>query len=101
MNITGPQARAARVLIEWPREKVARLAGLGEDALRAFERGKVDPGDEARRALQAVLEQGGAVFIPESGADGAGVRLKWTRKDARQIHRLENEGGVPGDDDVA
>ena len=100
MIITGPQARAARVLIEWPREKVAGLAGLSEDALRAFERGKVDPGDAARQALQATLERGGAVFIPESGTEGAGVRLKWSRKDAKQLNRMENEGGPVADDDV-
>lgn len=100
MIITGPQARAARILVEWPRDKVARLAGIELDALAAFERGQVDPGDAARAALQAALEQGGAVFIDEGEGLGAGVRLKWTRKDARQLHRLENEGGPSGDDDV-
>jgi hypothetical protein len=31
---------------------------------------------------------------------GAGVRLKFTRQDARQIGRLETEGGVARSDDV-
>ena len=100
MPLTGPQVRAARALIEWPREKVARLAGIDLNALTAFERAKVDPGEAARDALQAVLEQGGAVFLSEDGDHGAGVRLKWSRKDARQLHRLENEGGPSADDDV-
>src|SRR5690606_41195562 len=100
MPLTGPQVRAARNLIEWPREKVARLAGVDLTALTAFERGNVDPGPDVRAALQATLEEGGAVFIDEDGDFGAGVRLKWTRKDARQLHRLENEGGPSADDDV-
>lgn len=100
MIITGPQVRAARALIEWPREKVAQRAGVSLNALTAFERGKIDPGEESRRALQAALEQGGAVFIDENGDEGLGVRLKWTRKDAKQLNRLENEGGPVGDDDV-
>lgn len=100
MIITGPQVRAARALIEWPREKVARLAGVDPKALKAFERGRVDPGDKARQALQAALEKGGALFVPESGTKGAGVRLKWSRKDAKQLNRMENEGGPVADDDV-
>jgi hypothetical protein len=31
---------------------------------------------------------------------GAGVRLKFTRQDTRQIGRLENEGGMTRPDDV-
>ncbi len=100
MIITGPQVRAARSLIEWPRDKVARLSGVDLEALTAFERGKINPGETARAALQTTLEQGGAVFIDEDGGEGVGVRLKWSRKDVRQINRLESEGGPVGDDDV-
>ncbi len=100
MPITGPQAHAARVLVEWPRDHVARLSGMEVETLAAFERGKIDPGDAARNAVQAALESGGAVFIPEDGRQGAGVRLKFTKKDAKQINRMESEGGPVGDDDV-
>lgn len=100
MNLTGPQARAARALIEWPLDKVAQLAGLETQALKAFERGKVDPGPEARAAIRSALERGGAVFVEEADGLGLGVRLKWSRKDARQVNRLENEGGPVGEDDV-
>ena len=31
---------------------------------------------------------------------GAGVRLKFTRQDVKQIGRLENEGGFARSDDV-
>lgn len=99
MSLTGPQARAARALVEWPRDHVARLSGLTAEALRAFESGKIDPGPDAVSRLRTALESGGAVFIDENGA-GAGVHLKFNRRDARSINRLENEGGPVGDDDV-
>lgn len=99
MSITGPQARAARALAEMPRDHVARLSGLTADALRAFEVGKIHPGDEAVARLRRALESGGVVFIDENSA-GAGVHLKFNSRDARSINRLENEGGVVGDDDV-
>jgi len=99
MKITGPQVRAARALVQWPRDHVARLSGLTVDALAEFERENVDPGDEARSRLQAALEEGGAVFLHEEDG-GLGVRLKFTRKEVRSIRNLENEGGPVGDDDV-
>jgi hypothetical protein len=38
--------------------------------------------------------------VEETDGMGAGVRLKFTRTDVRQIARLENEGGVVGSDDA-
>ncbi len=99
MTIDGPLARAARALVQWPRDHVARLARLDEAALAGFERGEGALPPEGLDRLRAALEQGGAVFIPEDGG-GRGVRLKFARKDVRAINRLEGEGGPVGDDDV-
>jgi len=100
MSITGPQCKAARALVQWPREHVARLSGLTLEAVRAFERGRIHPGEEAVARLRAVLESGGARFIDENGM-GVGVRLTWNSRDVRALNRLENEGGPVADDDVA
>ncbi len=100
MSITGPQAKAARALVQWPRDLVAQRAGISKDTLAAFERGNVDPGEDIRRQIQAVLQEGGAVFIDEDNSHGCGVRLKFSAKDVRSIRRLENEGGPVADDDV-
>ena len=99
MKITGPQVRAARALVQWPRDHVARLSGLTVEVLADFERENVDPGDEARSRLQAALEEGGAVFLGEDDG-GLGVRLKFSRKEVRSIRSMENEGGPVRDDDV-
>jgi hypothetical protein len=99
MTLTGPQARAARALVQWPREHVAKKAGVELDVLSAFERENVDLGAEAKKRIQAALEEGGAVFLTEVDG-GIGVRLKFTRQEVRSIRRMENEGGAVGDDDV-
>jgi len=100
MSITGPQAKAARILVQWPRDHVARRAQLEETALADFEAARADPGTEAKARLRQALEDGGAIFIPEDAGGGAGVRLKFTARDVRAINRLEGEGGPVGDDDV-
>jgi DNA-binding XRE family transcriptional regulator len=99
MQITGPLCRAARALVQWPRAQLATASGVAKPAIRAFETGDVDPGDEAKAALKHALETAGAVFLDEDDL-GAGVRLRFTRKDVKQLRRLEGEGGTIGEDDV-
>lgn len=99
MSITGPQCKAARALVQWPRDHVARLSGLTVEAIRAFERGRIHPGAESVERLRAALESGGAVFIDENDL-GVGVRLRFNSRDVRALNRLENEGGAVADDDV-
>lgn len=100
MIYTGPQARAARILVQWPRDHVARLAEVTEAALTAFESGGGELDEAERGRLCAALESGGAIFLAEDENGGVGVRLKFTAKDARAINRMENEGGPVGSDDV-
>ena len=98
--ITGPQSRAARVLIELSRQRISKLSGVSVDAMTAFETGMLDPGEDAKKRLQQALEECGAVFIPESKTEGVGVRLKFNRREVRAVKKLEDEGGIAGDDDV-
>ncbi|MCO5162980.1 MAG: XRE family transcriptional regulator [Mesorhizobium sp.] len=97
--LTGPLSRAARALVELTREQLATQCGLDGEAIRAFERGLGDLDKAQRARLKAALEAAGAVFIPENGG-GVGVRLKFTRSEARRIATLESEGGIAADDDV-
>ena len=99
MELTGPLCRAARALVQWPRRKLAESCGVTKIAVREFESANVDPGAEVRAKLKQLLEQGGAVFIPEDDM-GAGVRLRHTQKDVRALTRLEGEGGPVGEDSV-
>jgi len=97
--ITGSQCRAARALVEVTRGKLALRSGVDEAVIHDFER-KIDkPEDRTTEALQAALEELGAVFLAENGG-GIGVRLKFTAAEARQIARLEGEGGMVASDRV-
>ena len=99
MEITGPLCRAARALVRWPRTQLANESGVAKSDIRAFETGDVDPGAEAKAALKHALEAAGAVFLTEDDL-GAGVRLRFTARDVKQLRRLEGEGGAVGEDDV-
>ncbi len=98
--ITGPVCKAARALVEIDRRQLAKTAGLTERALADFENGGGTlPGAQLETIVKA-LEDFGAILIPEEGALGAGVRLKFSRAVADRIEDLENEGGPARPDDV-
>lgn len=99
MIITGPQCHAARILVEWSVDQVARQSGVGAKIITDFEAKVCDPGDAVKVQLLEALEYAGAVFIPENGG-GVGVRLKYSRRDVRGVNKWEAEGGRAGEDDV-
>lgn len=97
--IQGSQCRAARALVEVTRTKLAVRSGIDETVIERFERQLDDPDADAIEALQAALEELGAVFIDENGG-GIGVRLKFNTSEARRISNLEAEGGIVANDRV-
>jgi hypothetical protein len=98
--ITGPLCKAARALVGVSRSKLAANSGVDTRTVELFERSISAPGDAANVARQSALEVLGAVFIPEEGSYGAGVRLKFNRSITERIGTLENEGGLSAKDDV-
>ena len=100
MTITGPQAKAARALVQWSRAHVARLTEISSAPLADFEAVRLSLPEDAQGKLKAVLESGGALFLDDTADRGLGVRLKFPAKDLRPIGRFENEGGPVADDDV-
>lgn len=56
--------------------------------------GMVEESEDDLRGLNRALEHFGIIVITEGDGMGAGVRLKFTRQDVRQIARLEGEGGL-------
>lgn len=101
VGLTGRLIAAARVLAGVSQPDFA-AAGVSVKALQSIERGGsawIDS-DEDVAAMNRGLEHFGVVIITESDGMGAGVRLKFTRQDVRQIARLEGEGGIIGSDDA-
>lgn len=99
MTLTAAQSRAARGLLGWSQENLARRSKVGRATIADFEAGKRVPYERTLKELQSTLEAAGVVFIPENGG-GAGVRLKFNRREVKAIDTLENEGGPVGEDDV-
>lgn len=98
--ITGPICKAARALVQVSRAKLAANAHVKKNVIEVFERGIHTPGEDVVAALQSALEDLGAVFIPEEGANGAGVRLKFSSSVTDRLRTLVDEGGPSAKDAV-
>lgn len=100
-RLSGRLVAAARALVGIGSDVLAQASGLARDEVEAIEAaGAAWASDAASDRLRAALETYGAIILPEADGLGAGVRLKFTRADARQIARLEGEGGPIRSDDV-
>ena len=77
MIITGSQIRAARALIRWSAEDLARESKVGVATIRRAEAEDSASSITAANAdaIRRALETGGITFVPENGG-GVGVRLK-------------------------
>ena len=98
--LSAAQCRAARALIEWSVEELSNVSHVGVQTIIDFEAHFRFPGDDIKRRIRIALEEGGVVFIAENAGGGAGVRLKFGRREARAINRWEGEGGTVGEDDI-
>jgi hypothetical protein len=76
-RITGSQIRAARALIRWSAEDLARESKLGVATIRRAEAEDTTSSITAANAdaIRRALEMRGIAFVPENGG-GVGVRLK-------------------------
>ena len=76
--ITGAQVRAAKALIGWSGNDLARKAGIGLSTIRRIEGcdGLLEAASiKTLQAIQKALELGGVEFIG-SPEEGPGVRLR-------------------------
>jgi hypothetical protein len=102
LQISGRLIAAARGLTGISPAEFAAAAGLPVEALSLLEASGSAwlPSERDVEAVSRGLQHYGVIVIEESGGMGAGVRLKFTRQDVRQIARLEGEGGIIGSDDA-
>jgi hypothetical protein len=100
-RLTGRLVAAARALTGISQHELAAASGISLDTLRLLEAsGAAWIPDDATEALTRGLETFGALIIQEGDGMGAGVRLKFTRQDVKQLGRFETEGGTVRSDDV-
>lgn len=102
VEISGRVIAAARGLAGISQADFATAAGLSAEALRSMEAGGsvFIRSERDAQAIHRALDHFGVVLVDESDGLGAGVRLKFTRQDVRQIVRLEGEGGIVASDDA-
>ena len=74
-GLTSATSRAARGLLDWTQDQLAKTAGVGITTVRTFEKGASAPVAQNLAAMRRALEAAGVVFISENGG-GAGVRMK-------------------------
>jgi len=75
MTITGAQAKGARGLLNWTRDRLAGASGLSPTAISRFEDGKRWPSPLRLSSIVCALEDAGVEFIAENGG-AAGVKLR-------------------------
>lgn len=93
-------ARAGRALVGISTWHIANETGIKRKDIRKFERGIIDLPEDQKEAIQAVLIDHGALFLPDSQAGGYGVRLKYSQQKSKQLDRWEGEGGQPAEDNT-
>jgi len=74
-EITPAQMRAARALLDWPRETLSAACGTTVRTLARVESGEGGSRQSTVAAIRAALEAAGVEFIEENGG-GPGVRLR-------------------------
>ena len=73
--ISSAQCRAARGLVGWSQQELAKNAGVGTVAIHQLESGASQPRRATLDVVRRALEAAGVEFIDENGG-GAGVRLR-------------------------
>jgi hypothetical protein len=102
IKMSGRLITAARALAGVSQADFAVAAGIAVEKLCLMEANGsawIHPEKDVE-AVNRGLDHFGVLVVGESDGMGAGVRLKFTRQDVKQIGRLESEGGIVGSDDA-
>jgi transcriptional regulator with XRE-family HTH domain len=95
IQMTGRLLAAGRVLAGISQEDFAAIIGMPVETVCSIEANGsawIHSSEDAERISRA-LDEIGILTFGEAGGMGAGVKLKFTRQDVKQVMRLENEGG--------
>jgi transcriptional regulator with XRE-family HTH domain len=67
--ITPGQCRAARGLLDWSQQQLAKIAGVGLVTVHQLENGSSKPRKATLEVIRLAFEASGIEFIDENGAD--------------------------------
>ncbi len=71
MTLDASQIRAARALLDWTIEDLAKITGLNKDSIKNAERRYTQPRSKTMQIIRSAFEQAGIEFLP-----GSGLRLQ-------------------------
>jgi transcriptional regulator with XRE-family HTH domain len=94
LSMTPAQCRAARALLQWSQDDLAREAGINAVTLRNYENGKTAAQRASIRVLRQALEKAGAVFLDDGSHTYAGVDLSKTPSPPEQGQRHLYSGNI-------
>lgn len=78
MTLTPELCRAARGLLGWPQQELARRAEVARKTIADFELGVIKPQARTIRDIIAAIDTGGVEMLPpQENVSRGGVRLKW------------------------
>ncbi|WP_338832391.1 helix-turn-helix transcriptional regulator [Bradyrhizobium sp. 27S5] len=80
--INPAQCRAARGLLAWSQQDLARAAGVGVVTVHQLEAGSAAPRRATLEVIQRAFQAAGVEFIDENGG-GPGVRLQKRKPEER------------------
>ena len=83
--LSPKQLRAARALLAWSQQDLARAAHVGASTVADFERGHRTPVANNAEAMRSALETAGISFLPGGAVVGA----------APTVRRSDQAGGIP------
>ena len=85
LMLSAAQIRAARALLGWRQDDLARASGVGPATIRRIEvvRGPIMGNVSTQLRIQKAFEQAGVCFIDADGSGGIGVRLESARPKKR------------------
>ncbi len=69
------QIKAARVMLDWSQEDLAKKSGMSKAAIANIERGSASPRQDTLDLLQQTFELNGVVFLQPSGVQLIGERF--------------------------
>lgn len=72
--ITPAQSRAARALLDWTQEDLAKAAHLGLSTIRDFEKGRRTPTHNNLLGIKTALESAGVLLFVD-GINIVGVKM--------------------------
>ena len=77
LKVSINQVKAARALLSWSQEALAKASGVSESTIKRLEAVEGELGGRPETVMKIIdaIEAAGVEFIPENGG-GPGVRLK-------------------------